>query len=71
MPVPGHPEHVGGQITDLVGERTLADPRTDQPAALDLVEQRGGLGLRIAEALDADGFRLTRGGHTDDASGLP
>lgn len=71
MPVPRHPEHVGGQVPDLIGELPLADSGANHAAALDLVEQCDGLGLRVAKPLDTDGFRLARGGHASDPIGLP
>jgi mannose-6-phosphate isomerase-like protein (cupin superfamily) len=37
--VPIDTEHLGGQVPDLVGQRTLTDARADHAAALDLGEQ--------------------------------
>ena len=70
VPVLGDPEHLVGQILDLVGEVPLADAGAHQSTAFDLVEQLHRLGLCIEKPLDADGLRLP-GGHAADAIRLP
>ena len=54
MPVPGHPEHVRGQVADLVGQLLLTDAGADHRASLDLVEQLRRLGLGVEKPFRAD-----------------
>ena len=53
MPVTRDAEHLGGQVTDVVGECALADSCADHAAPLHLVEESFSLGLRVEEAVDA------------------
>ena len=64
MPVGFHPEQLGGQIADLVGQFLLTDARADQATLFDLVEQLRSLGLGIQKPLRTD----TLVGHRIDAT---
>ena len=64
MPVCSDPEQFGSQVPDLVGQLLLTHTRSDQPAALDLLEQLRGLGLCVKKPFSAGVFV----GHRIDAT---